>query len=137
MVCSFRPSRGERVIRLPLRPFATVAVQSLSPGPSATSATLFEILAEPTRRRVLDLLRERERTVGDLVDELEMSQPAVSKHLRVLRDAGLVEARVDAQRRIYSLRAEPLADVDAWLEPYRKFWRGRLASLQRHVVRDN
>ena len=98
---------------------------------------LFEILAEPTRRRVLDLLRERERTVGDLVDELEMSQPAVSKHLRVLRDAGLVEARVDAQRRIYSLRAEPLADVDAWLEPYRKFWRGRLASLQRHVVRDN
>ena len=98
---------------------------------------LFEILAEPTRRRVLDLLRERERTVGDLVDELDMSQPAVSKHLRVLRDAGLVEARVDAQRRIYSLRAEPLADVDAWLEPYRKFWRGRLASLQRHVVRDN
>ena len=101
------------------------------------TTALFEILAEPTRRRVLDLLRERERTVGDLVDELDMSQPAVSKHLRVLRDAGLVEARVDAQRRIYSLRAEPLADVDAWLEPYRKFWRGRLASLQRHVVRGN
>jgi DNA-binding transcriptional ArsR family regulator len=101
------------------------------------TTALFEILAEPTRRRVLDLLREQERTVGDLVDELDMSQPAVSKHLRVLRDAGLVEARVDAQRRIYSLRAEPLADVDAWLEPYRKFWRGRLSSLQRHVLRDN
>jgi len=94
---------------------------------------LFEILADPSRRRVLDLLREQERTVGELVDELDMSQPAVSKHLRVLRDAGLVEARVDAQRRIYSLRPEPLADVDAWLSPYRKFWRGKLAALQRHL----
>ena len=101
------------------------------------TTALFEILAEPTRRRVLDLLREQERTVGDLVDALGMSQPAVSKHLRVLRDAGLVEARVDAQRRVYSLRAAPLAEVDAWLEPYRKFWRGRLSSLQRHVLRDN
>jgi DNA-binding transcriptional ArsR family regulator len=98
------------------------------------TTALFEILAEPTRRRVLDLLREQERTVGELVGALEMSQPAVSKHLRVLRDAGLVEARVDAQRRIYSLRPEPLADVDAWLEPYRKFWRGKLASLQRHLA---
>src|SRR5690242_11904311 len=102
-----------------------------------TTTTLFEILAEPTRRRVLDLLREQEQTVGDLVDELDMSQPAVSKHLRVLRDAGLVEARVDAQRRVYSLRAEPLAEVDAWLMPYRKFWRGRLASLTRHLAADN
>ena len=98
---------------------------------------LFEILAEPNRRRVLDLLREQERTVGELVDALDMNQPAVSKHLRVLRDAGLVEARVDAQRRVYSLRAEPLADLDAWLAPYRKFWRGKLAALQRHLARDN
>jgi len=98
---------------------------------------VFEILSEPTRRRVLDLLREQERTVGELVDALEMSQPAVSKHLRVLRDAGLVEARVDAQRRIYALRPEPLADVDAWLAPYRKFWRGKLAALQRHLDSDN
>ena len=98
---------------------------------------MFEILSEPTRRRVLDLLREQERTVGELVDALEMSQPAVSKHLRVLRDAGLVEARVDAQRRIYALRPEPLADVDAWLAPYRKFWRGKLAALQRHLDSDN
>lgn len=98
---------------------------------------LFEIVAEPNRRRVLDLLRERERTVGELVSALGMSQPAVSKHLRVLRDAGLVEVRVDAQRRIYTLRAEPLAELDAWLEPYRKFWRGKLAALQRHLTADN
>lgn len=100
------------------------------------TTALFEILAEPNRRRVLDLLRQRERTVGELVDALGMSQPAVSKHLRVLRDAGLVEARVDAQRRIYSLRPEPLAEMDAWLEPYRKFWRGKLADLGRHLASD-
>ena len=103
---------------------------------SVTTA-LFEIHAEPTRRHVLDLLREQELTVGELVDALDMSQPAVSKHLRVLRDAGLVEARVDAQRRIYSLRPEPLAELDAWLAPYRKFWRGKLAALQRHLASDN
>jgi DNA-binding transcriptional ArsR family regulator len=99
--------------------------------------TAFEILADSTRRRVLDLLRDADLTVGELVDALDMSQPAVSKHLRVLRDAGLVEARVDAQRRIYTLRAEPLAELDAWLEPYRQFWRGRLSSLQRHLASDN
>jgi DNA-binding transcriptional ArsR family regulator len=98
--------------------------------------TAFEVVAEPHRRRILELLRVGERPVGDLVDELALSQPSVSKHLRVLRDAGLVEARVDAQRRIYRLRAEPLADVDAWLEPYRKFWRGKLAALQRHLESD-
>ena len=101
------------------------------------ATALFEVLAEPTRRQLLDLLREQERTVGELVDTLDMSQPAVSKHLRVLRDAGLVEARVDAQRRVYSLRAEPLVEMDAWLAPYRKFWRGRLASLHRHLATDN
>jgi DNA-binding transcriptional ArsR family regulator len=85
---------------------------------------------------VLDLLREQEHTVNELVDALDMSQPAVSKHLRVLRDAGLVDVRVDAQRRIYSLRAEPLADLDAWLAPYRKFWRGKLAALQRHLEKN-
>ena len=97
---------------------------------------LFEILAEPSRRRVLDLLRQHECTVGELVDALDMSQPAVSKHLRVLRDAGLVESRIDAQHRIYTLRAEPLADLDAWLAPYRKFWRGKLAALHRHLASD-
>jgi len=97
---------------------------------------LFDILAEPNRRQLLDLLLEQERTVGELVDVLDMSQPAVSKQLRVLRNAGLVEARVDAQRRIYRLRPEPLAEVDEWLTPYRKFWRGKLAALQRHIASD-
>ena len=101
------------------------------------TTALFEILAEPNRRRVLDLLREQEHTVSELVDALDMNQPAVSKHLRVLRDAGLVEASIDAQRRVYRLRPEPLADLDAWLAPYRKFWRGKLAALQRHLARDN
>lgn len=99
----------------------------------SVTTVLFEIIAEPTRRRVLDLLREREATVGELVDALSMSQPAVSKHLRVLRNAGLVEARANAQRRVYRLRPEPLAELDAWLAPYRRFWRGRLASLKRHL----
>jgi len=101
------------------------------------TTAIFEILADSNRRRVLDLLREQERTVGELVDALDMSQPAVSKHLRILRDAGLVESRADAQRRVYTLRAEPLADLDAWLAPYRKFWRGKLAALHRHLARDN
>ena len=94
---------------------------------------LLEVLADPSRRRVLELLRADDRTVTEPVDSLDMSQPAVSKHLRVLRDAGLVESRADAQRRIYTLRAEPLAELDAWLVPYRKFWRGKLAALQRHL----
>ena len=101
------------------------------------TTTLFEILAEPSRRRVLDLLLKQEHTVGELVDALDMSQPAVSKHLRVLRDAGLVEGRVDAQRRVYRLHAEPLAEVDAWLAPYRRYWRGKLSSLHRHLASDN
>jgi DNA-binding transcriptional ArsR family regulator len=97
------------------------------------AATTFELLAEPTRRRILDLLRERSRPVGELVDALGLSQPGVSKHLRVLREGGLVRSRADAQRRIYELRPEPLADVDAWLEPYRTLWAGRLDALERHL----
>ncbi|MGA2804949.1 MAG: metalloregulator ArsR/SmtB family transcription factor [Acidimicrobiales bacterium] len=95
----------------------------------------FAVLAEPSRRRILDLLRERERSVSELVGDLHMSQPGVSKHLRVLREAGLVKARVDAQRRVYQLRAEPLSEVDAWLEPYRRFWSGRLDALEAHLER--
>jgi DNA-binding transcriptional ArsR family regulator len=96
-------------------------------------ATTFEVLAEPTRRHILDLLRERERSVGELVSRLTISQPGVSKHLRVLREAGLVEVRTDAQRRWYGLRAEPLSEVDAWLEPYRPFWAQRLDALEQHL----
>jgi DNA-binding transcriptional ArsR family regulator len=93
----------------------------------------FEVLAEPTRRRILDALREGERPVGGLVGELAVSQPAVSKHLRVLREAGLVEVRSDAQRRLYRVRTEPLRAVDEWLAPYRAMWASRLDGLERHL----
>jgi len=93
----------------------------------------FEVLAEPNRRRILDLLRDRERPVGELVDELAVSQPAVSKHLRVLREAGFVEVRADAQRRLYRVNTAPLREMDAWLEPYRRMWAGRLDDLERHL----
>jgi DNA-binding transcriptional ArsR family regulator len=96
----------------------------------------FDVLAEPTRRRILDLLIETEQPVGDLVATLDISQPGVSKHLRVLREAGLVEARTDAQRRIYRVRPEPLAEIDAWLQPYRRLWAGRLDALERHLDDD-
>ena len=94
----------------------------------------FEVLAEPNRRRILDLLHDRERPVGELVDALDVSQPAVSKHLRVLRDVGLVEFRVDAQRRLYRVCAEPLREIDNWLAPYRATWTSSLASLERHLA---
>jgi len=93
------------------------------------------VLAEPSRRQILDLLRVRERTVNELVEQLRLSQPGVSKHLRVLRDAGLVDVRVDAQRRWYQLRAEPLAEVDAWLQPYRRMWSKSLDRLEAHLDR--
>ena len=95
--------------------------------------SLFDVIAEPNRRRILDLLLEQERPVGDLVEALAVSQPAVSKHLRVLREAGLVEARTDAQRRVYHVRAEPLHAVDDWLAPYRAMWSERLDDLERHL----
>jgi DNA-binding transcriptional ArsR family regulator len=93
----------------------------------------FAVLAEPTRREILDLLRDGERPVGELVDALRMSQPAVSKHLRVLRDAGLVSVRADAQRRFYGLRPEPLGEIDEWLAPYRRLWSASLDKLERHL----
>jgi DNA-binding transcriptional ArsR family regulator len=96
-------------------------------------ATTFDVLAEPVRRHILDLLRERARAVGELVELVGLSQPGVSKHLRVLREAGLVTVSRDAQRRWYQLRAEPLAEVDAWLEPYRQLWASRLDGLERHL----
>jgi DNA-binding transcriptional ArsR family regulator len=97
------------------------------------TATTFDVLAEPTRRRILDLLLDRERPVGDLVKRLKLSQPGVSKHLRVLRDAGLVSVRNEAQRRIYGIRPEPLAEAAEWLEPYRKLWAERLDALEKHL----
>jgi DNA-binding transcriptional ArsR family regulator len=96
------------------------------------SAT-FAVVAEPVRRRILDLLLERPRLVGELTDALGISQPGTSKHLAVLRDAGLVTVRRDAQRRWYELRAEPLAEVDDWLVPYRRRWNDAFDDLERHL----
>jgi DNA-binding transcriptional ArsR family regulator len=96
-------------------------------------ASPFDVLAEPTRRRILDLLLERPRLVGEITAALGLSQPGTSKHLRVLREAGLVRVRADAQRRWYELRPEPLAEVDEWLTPYRWLWADRLSALERHL----
>jgi DNA-binding transcriptional ArsR family regulator len=91
------------------------------------------VLADPTRRRILDLLLERPRPVGELVERLGLSQPGTSKHLRALREAGLVQVRQDAQRRWYELRPEPLTEIDAWLRPYRRLWAASLDALERHL----
>jgi len=96
---------------------------------------VLEAIVEPTRRRILDTLRDDECSVGDLVARIGMNQPGVSRHLKVLRDAGLVAVRRDAQRRVYRLRPEPLQDLDAWLEPYRAEWSNRLDALERHLER--
>jgi DNA-binding transcriptional ArsR family regulator len=90
-------------------------------------------LAEPRRVAIVELLRDGERPVGELVERLGVSQPAVSKHLRVLKEAGLVEARVDGQRRVYRLRPDPLAELDEWLAPYRRFWTTHLDRLEDHL----
>lgn len=95
--------------------------------------TAFEVIAEPTRRRILDLLLAGELPVGDLVAGLAKSQPGVSRHLRVLRDARLVSSRVDAQRRLYRINPDPLAELDSWLAPYRRLWAGRLDELAAHL----
>jgi DNA-binding transcriptional ArsR family regulator len=94
---------------------------------------LFDTLADPSRRRILSLLLDGERSAGELVEALRLSQPAVSKHLKVLRDAGFAEVRADAQRRLYRLRPEPLAEVDAWLQPFRRYWSGKLDALERYL----
>jgi DNA-binding transcriptional ArsR family regulator len=99
------------------------------------AATVFQALGEPRRLAIVEVLRDGERPVGDLVDELGLSQPAVSKHLRVLKDAGLVEVRVDAQRRLYRIRPEPLAELDDWLAPYRQLWAASLDRLEAHLDR--
>ena len=100
-----------------------------------TTLTTFQVLAEPSRQAILDLLRDGERPVGELVDQLHLSQPAVSKHLRVLREAGMVQARADAQRRLYRIRPEPLAELDAWLATYRSLWTTHLDRLEEHLDR--
>jgi DNA-binding transcriptional ArsR family regulator len=95
--------------------------------------TAYAVLAEQHRRQILDLLRDGERPAGELVQRLELSQPGVSKHLKVLREAGLVTVRPDGKRRLYALRPEPLAEVDRWLAPYRVLWATRLDALEQHL----
>jgi DNA-binding transcriptional ArsR family regulator len=97
--------------------------------------TVFEIVAEPNRRAILSLLVSSEQSVGEIERQLRMSQPTVSKHLRVLREAGFVEATVDAQRRLYRLKPEPLQELDAWLAPFRAFWSAHVDALERHLDR--
>ena len=93
----------------------------------------FNIVAEPNRRAILGMLLSSERSVGDIERELRLSQPSVSKHLRVLREAGFVESRIEAQRRVYRLRPEPLMELDAWLAPFRRFWTRHLDALEKHL----
>jgi DNA-binding transcriptional ArsR family regulator len=93
----------------------------------------FAIIAEPRRRAILSLLAAAERSVGDIEEELRLPQPSVSKHLRVLREAGFVESRVDAQRRLYRIKPEPLMQIDAWLAPFRRFWSAHIDALERHL----
>jgi DNA-binding transcriptional ArsR family regulator len=95
----------------------------------------FDVLAEPSRREILELLRDGERSVSELVEHLSLSQPAVSKHLRVMKSAGLVEVRPDAQQRFYRISPEPLVQLDEWLEPYRKFWTVQMDRLESHLDR--
>jgi len=97
---------------------------------------VYEALSEPNRRRIIELVGSGERTAGEIVGALEISQPGVSKHLRILREAGLVNVRKDAQRRVYSLRPDKLAELDAWLAPYRRFWSGRLDALVDHLMKE-
>jgi DNA-binding transcriptional ArsR family regulator len=99
--------------------------------------TVFEIIAEPNRRAILSLLVSSQQSVGEIERQLRMPQPTVSKHLRVLRDAGFVESTVDAQRRLYRLKPEPLQEVDAWLAPFRRFWSTHVDALERHLDRIN
>ena len=95
----------------------------------------FEIIAEPNRRAILGLLASSEMSVGEIERKLGLTQPAVSKHLRVLRDAGIVQAQIDAQRRLYRLNPEPLKEVDAWLDQFRRFWSMHVDALERHLDR--
>ena len=97
--------------------------------------SVFEIIAEPNRRAILSLLVSSEQSVGEIERQLGMAQPTVSKHLRVLRDAGFVEATVDAQRRLYRLKPEALQELDAWLTPFRRFWSAHVDALERHLNR--
>jgi DNA-binding transcriptional ArsR family regulator len=122
--------------RTPASAGCLYALTSIFPvGHISRVESVFEIIAEPNRRAILSLLVSSEQSVGEIERELGMPQPAVSKHLRVLREAGFVESTVDAQRRLYRLKPEPLQEVDAWLAPFRRFWSAHVDALERHLDR--
>jgi len=115
---------------------ATYALTGIfHPGYINSVESVFEIIAEPNRRAILGLLMSSEQSVGEIERRLRMAQPTVSKHLRVLRDAGFVESTVDAQRRLYRLKPEPLREIDAWLAPFRRLWSAHVDALERHLDR--
>jgi DNA-binding transcriptional ArsR family regulator len=128
-----------KVTGLRERPFATLFLYALTSIYSAEYIkkveSVFEIIAEPNRRAILSLLVSSQQSVGEIERQLRMPQPTVSKHLRVLREAGFVESTVDAQRRLYRLKPEPLQEVDAWLAPFRRFWSAHVDALERHLDR--
>jgi DNA-binding transcriptional ArsR family regulator len=137
---------ARKMVHEPWRATGTPALDDLRSGQTCLDTHMrlqeytrmesaFAILAEPNRRALLNLLATSERTVGELERQLRMPQPSVSKHLRVLREAGFVEARVDAQRRVYRLRPEPLMEVDSWLAPFRRLWSAHVDALERHLDR--
>ncbi len=132
-VLSGRGAEGGRTWSVPTIAFALTSIYRARYIRSMESA--FTVLAEPSRRAILTLLASGERSVGDLESALNLSQPSVSKHLRVLRDAGFVEATIDAQRRVYRIRPEPLQEVDAWMAPFRRYWSARVDALERHLDR--
>lgn len=125
--------------RVWLRPNLSAVVYTLTgiypPEYIQIVQSVFDIIAEPNRRAILGLLVSAEQSVGEIERRLRIPQPAVSKHLRVLRDAGLVESTVDAQRRLYRLTPEPLEELDAWLAPFRRFWSAHIDALERHLDR--
>ena len=126
---------GEIHVRPPFAHFVYALTSIFSVVYIKRVESVFEIIAEPNRRAILSLLVSSQHSVGEIERQLRMPQPTVSKHLRVLRDAGFVESTVDAQRRLYRLRPEPLQEVDAWLAPFRRFWSAHVDALERHLDR--
>ncbi len=124
---------ARRLKPLPLPVYALTSICSVAYIKRVES--VFEIIAEPNRRAILSLLVSSQQSVGEIERQLRMPQPTVSKHLRVLREAGFVESTVDAQRRLYRLKPEPLQEVDAWLAPFRRFWSAHVDALERHLDR--
>jgi DNA-binding transcriptional ArsR family regulator len=136
MAAARLPAAAARTAAAPTRTAAPAARPTAAPTRTAAPAA-FQVLAEPSRRRILDLLRTDERSVNDLVERLPLSQPGVSRHLKVLREAGLVKVKKQAQRRLYAVNPEPLAEIDEWLAPFRALWEDKLDALEAYLDRED